>query len=143
MKKNLILLFVVAILAVGFLTGCFENTATTSEPGFDGVTIESDLVELVYAKKDFIKNDDGVITKVEVQYLFKNIAGRDIDFDVWAEFYDKDNNLIEKSDSKWFTLLEDYVENGELGISPANRIFYEGNNLLDVDHVIIKTEERV
>ena len=138
MKKKLWFMFVVTILIIIIISGCFEKNEEANDQGFEGITLESDIAELVYATKEFIKNDDGETIRVEVRFRFRNIAGRDIDFNVTAEFYDEDNNLLETSPKKWFILLEGYTE---VGIGPANIISYEGEDLTEVDHVILRTVE--
>lgn len=137
MKRYVWIIFNLALLITIGLSGCQENN-TNNGQSFEGITIESSIVELAYASKEFIKDNNEII-RVEVEYLFHNIAGRDIDFNVFAEFYDKDDNLLNTSyPPKKFIFLEDYTETG---IGPANIITYDGENCKQVDHIIIKAIE--
>jgi len=138
MKKNLLLVVGTIFLLVTMFSGCEEQKGTTTDKD-SKITLESEVVELTYASKEFIKDDQGTIIKVEVQYLFKNIANKDLEFYVTAEFYDKDGNLIFSSDPpKFFSLPDGY---SEIGIGPANKIAYDGTYLMDVDHIVIKAVE--
>ena len=137
MKKYIWVVFVVILLVTIGFSGCQENSSNNGS-SFEGITLESDIVELAHASKEFIKDNNEIIG-VEVQYLFHNIAGRDIEFNVFAEFYDKNNNLLNTSDPpKNFIFLKDYTETG---ISPANIIIYDGEDCKQVDHIIIKANE--
>lgn len=137
MKKYIWVVFVVILLVTIGFSGCQENSSNNGS-SFEGITLESDIVELAHASKEFIKDNNEIIG-VEVQYLFHNIAGRDIEFNVFAEFYDKNNNLLNTSyPPKKFIFLKDYTETG---ISPANIIIYDGEDCKQVDHIIIKANE--
>jgi hypothetical protein len=137
MKRYVWMVFSVIFLVIVGLSGCQENGSNNGQ-SFEGITLESDIVELAHASKEFIKDNNEII-RVEVQYLFHNIAGKDIEFNVYAEFYDKDNNLLNTSyPPKKFIFLEDYTETG---IGPANIISYDGEDCKQVDHIVIKAAE--
>jgi len=99
MKKNLLLLGVLIILLITFLSGC-QQEGTTIDDNLDNISLESDVVELVYSIINFNKDDEGVIFSVEVQYRFRNIANRNIEINVFAEFYDVKDNLLAKEGPK-------------------------------------------
>jgi hypothetical protein len=113
-----------------------------NEP-FENIYLESSVVELanasmiIHEDKDFDEYLEPilVIEKIDVNYLFHNIAGRTINISVKVEYYDKDNNLLYTSSPKVINnLLEDYTERT---ITAANTISYDGSNVADVDHVKI------
>jgi len=125
-------------------SGC-QQTGTQS---VSKITLESDVVELVYSnltfqtKYEFLNRDDPYPTKIieqaDASYLFHNIAGRDIFVKVTAIFYDKDNNVIGGGGPKTIQLFDDYTEQS---ITPVNTISYKGEGVEDVDHVKIIAEE--
>jgi hypothetical protein len=139
MKKNLLLLGVLIILVITFLSGC-QQEGTAIEDNLDNISLESDIVELAYSIINFNKNDEGVIISVEVQYRFRNIANRNIEINVFAEFYDEKDNLLAKVGPK-----EIYIPKGwtEQGTSPANILTYYGENAAEVDYVKIIVEEKI
>ncbi|KYK21538.1 hypothetical protein AYK24_08995 [Thermoplasmatales archaeon SG8-52-4] len=136
MKRYIWIAFCVILLMTIGLSGCQENSSNNGK-SFEGIALESDIVELAHASKEFIKDDNEII-RVEVQYLFKNIARRDIQFKVFAEFYDKNNNLLNTSSQKEFIIPDGYTETSVL---PANIISYDGEDCKQVDHITIKTIE--
>lgn len=132
MKRHISIAFIITVMIIVGISGCQENNSNNT---FEGIKLESNIVELVHASKEFIKDNNEII-RVEVEYLFHNIAGKDINFTVNAEFYDKNNNLLNTSfPPKTFIFLDDYTETG---IGPANKITYDGENCKQVDHIIIK-----
>ena len=137
MKKITFLLSGIIILVL-LTTGCFEGEEQNA-PSFENLTLESDIVELNYGNIEYAK-DNNVIVEVEVQFLFRVIVNRDVNFYVTAEFYDVNDNLLNASSPKRFELPNGYSET-EASLGPANRISYNGKNLSDVDHVVLKTEE--
>ena len=140
MKKDLLILgFVISTVLVAF-SGCQEQGVTTDE-NFEGIYLESNVVELAYATLEFhttydFEHEKDIIEKVDVKYLFHNIAGRDIDINVTVNFYDKDNNLLESVvGQKTSNLFKDYTE------SMVNIISYSGERVTEVDHVKITAIE--
>ena len=136
MKKDLLILgFVISTVLVAF-SGCQEQGVTTDE-NFEGIYLESNVVELAYATLEFhttydFEHEEDIIEKVDVKYLFHNIAGRDININVTVKFYDKDNNLLELIvGQKTSNLFKDYTE------SMVNIISYSGEQVTEVDHVKI------
>jgi hypothetical protein len=136
MKRHICIAFFLIVLIVVGLSGCQENNSNNNS--FEGIKLESNIVELVHASKEFIREDNEII-RVDVEYLFHNIAKRDIDFNVYIEFYDKDNILINTSSQKEFSIPDGYTETTVL---PANVISYDGDDSKNVDHIIIKTIEK-
>lgn len=139
MKKILLSICVITIFLMTFLSGC-QKEGTTTDKNIDNILFDSNVVELVYSDINFNKDDNGIILNVEVQYRFKNIVDRNIDINVFAEFYDKDNNLLAKEGPKEISIPKGWTEQG---ISPANSIRYSGVNAELVDHVNIIVEEIV
>lgn len=137
MRKNLFVMGFSIILVVGVFSGCQEEQAGVIT--FEGITLISGIVELVNASLDFYYDSFDMIKRVEVKYLFHNIADRGILVNITVKFCDENDNLLETSDPKYIRLLDDYTEKG-YGL--ANIISYEGENVHLVDHVkIIAIEE--
>ena len=124
---------VILLLIVCLFSGCQEQEATSTN-SFENVEFESDVFELINGSLEFVEINN-VIIRAEAKYMFRNIAGRDVkDVNVFAEFYDKDDNLVYTGGPKNFSLLKDYTETGS---SPANVISYNGDRVREVDHVRI------
>ncbi|MCK4995921.1 MAG: hypothetical protein KAR55_03450 [Thermoplasmatales archaeon] len=143
MNRNLCILLSIIVLVIASFSGCFGNNDDTTTLG-TGVTIESEIVEFTYSNLEYIK-DSGETVRIEAQYLFRNIANRNIRFNVTAWFYDKDDNLLyNTSDNpKDFTFPDGYYETyTDAGLAPSNIISYNGEYITNVDHVVIKAIER-
>lgn len=139
MKKGPWIIGAILFLMGGVLSGCVFQGGVTVKNNFEGITFESSVVELVNASLDF-REDRNVITKVDVKYLFRNIAGRAVEVSVIVEFYDKNDNLLVTRGPKYINLPKDYVETV---YSPANIISYSGEKVSEVDHVRIIAEEKL
>ena len=137
-KKNCIIIVCIILIAL-FLCGCQEQTETNNMKVNENVKIDSDIVDLIYADLKY-KNQSGNIVSVDVEYLLKNIAGREIDFILTAEFYDTENNLLYTGGPKNFVgIFKDYTETI---VSPnTNIISYNDLNAYKVDHVKIVITE--
>lgn len=116
--------------------GCFDEGANTNGKETN-LILESTVVKLYNYSINFIE-DEGEIIKVEVEYLFINIAPRDIKVIVTAEFYDKNDNLLGIGPKKNIELLEGYTEKA---VFPANIISYDKEDVVNVDHVKLIVEE--
>jgi len=136
MKRHICIAFIITVMIIVGFSGCQENNPNNNS--FEGIKLVSNIVELVHSSKEIIKDNNEII-RVDVEYLFHNIAGRDINFNVYVEFYDKDNNLLNTSSQKEFSIPDGYTETTVL---PANIISYDGDVVNKVDHVIIKTIEK-
>jgi len=139
MKKNILLFGILIIFVMTFFSGC-QQEGTTTDKNLNNILLDSDIVELVFSEINFNKDDQGVILNVEVQYRFQNIADRNIDINVFAEFYDEENNLLAKEGPKEISIPKGWTEQG---ISPANIISYNGENAARIDHVNIIAEEKI
>ncbi|MCK4365138.1 MAG: hypothetical protein KAW45_03740 [Thermoplasmatales archaeon] len=144
MNRNLCIILSIIISVTASFSGCFDDNddATTQDTG---VTLESEIVEFIYSNLEYTR-DSGEIVRIEVQYLFKNIANRRIHFNVTAWFYDKDDNLLHNTSDnpKDFEFPDGYYETyPDAGLLPVNIISYNGEYVEDVDHVVIKAIERV
>jgi len=144
MKKDVILVIVGCLVIAGIFSGCQEQQGTTSDGQFEGVALESDVVELVGASLEFYKHYDheyevDVVDNVEAKYRFHNIAGKDITIRVTVEFYGNYDNLLYIGGPKTIFLFEDYTEGF---YSPTtNIVSYNGAKKGEVDHVKIIAEE--
>jgi len=132
-KKGCIISILLLVLLV-FLSGCQEQKSINVNEDFENIELESDLVKLVYGNFSIVK-DKNVIIRAEVEYLLKNIAGRDVRLNVAVDFYDKENNLLFKSPYKEIDLLKDYEE------QIVNTAVYDGDFVSEVEHVKIIVEE--
>ena len=133
MRKHVLLVVFSIILAVVVLSGCGGNQTATETDEFENIEFESDIVELVHGQV-VKKIDKGILIGIDVEYLFKNIADRDIEVKVNLEFYDRNDNIIFRGGPKWIVLPDGYTETQVLG---ANIISYNGKYIKDVDHVKI------
>ena len=133
-KKGCIISILLLVLLV-FLSGCQEQKSINVDEGFENIELESDLVKLVYGNFSIVK-DKNVIIRAEVEYLLKNIAGRDVRLNVAVDFYDKENNLLFKSPYKEIDLPKDYEE------QIVNTAVYDGDFVSEVEHAKIIVEER-
>jgi hypothetical protein len=143
MDARHIFLGIVIVLLLTGLSGCEEQGVTT-ENNFENVYLDSNLVRLVYANLSFDErreiNDElepvMVKKQVNLEYLFENIAGRDIIFNVTVEFYD-DNDLLIKSIRpvpwKNINLPEGHIET----ISMKNEASYAGEKVKDISYARI------
>ncbi len=125
-------MLVCLVLSFGFLAGCQDEPSSVRT--FKGVKLISNVVELKNASLDVVKNKFDEIIRVEVRYLFHNIAGRDIHVKVNASFYDEQNRLIATVGPKTIYLLKNYTEKV---VTPANTLAYEGTGVEKIDHVLL------
>ena len=149
MKKKLWLLCCIILLIVTAFSGCQEQKALTAGEKSGQVKLRSSVVEL--DKSSFnvntisIKDNDtgeiyDIIESIEVKYLFKNIAGKPIQIEVSAEFYDKNDRLVGLGGPTSINLPKDYTEKV---YTPQNLIIYAGSNIADVQYVLLIVEEKV
>ncbi len=134
MKNHLILMGIIILLIVTTLSGCQEQEAIRVQNKFEGITLESNIFELDNASLEFHRDEQNNIIKIDVKYLFHNIAGRDVTAIVTVEFYDKNDNLLAIGGPNKISLPIGYVEPVVL---PANLISYNGEYVSEVDHVKI------
>lgn len=147
MKKRLVFTFFCCVFLGVIFSGCQEQQAATSKQ-FEGVSLKSDVVELVQASLDFQVRyeydeltDDAIEVRngAEVTYRFHNIAGKDITVKVTVEFYGAYDNLLYTGEPKTIFLLQDYTEKY---VSPTTNIIpYKGSKVAEIDHVVIIAEE--
>ena len=139
MRKELFAIGFSMIVIVGFFSGCQESEIETVS--FKGVTLVSDIVELANASLNYRYGQYNEVDKVTVQYLFHNIAERDITVKVTIELYDENDNLITIMGPARISLPDDYTEHG---FSPGiNIMSYDGNSAHMVDHAIIIAVEEI
>jgi len=135
-KKKLWLLVTTILLITSLFIGCFDEGVNTNGRETN-LILESTVVKLYNYSINFIENE-GEIVKVEVEYLFINIAPRDIKVNITAEFYDKNDNLLGIGPRKNIELPKGYTEKA---VFPANIISYDKEDVANVDHVKLIVEE--
>ena len=135
MRKSLILIICLILIITTFLNGCQESESVKTNEKKE-IFFESSIVELKDSDIIFHK-DEGIIIRVEVFYLFKNLLNEQVDLKIIVEFYDKDDNLLHIGGPKYIDLPPLY---SEVNISPANSIEFLGENVEFVDHVAIVVE---
>lgn len=145
MKKKLVMISSISIIAILFLSGCIgsDQRALTKGEEEGKITLESDVVEL--ADSNFVKNkkwdpekDMEVLKNIEVKYLLHNLLNKRIEVEINAEFYDKDDNLIAIGGPEHISLLKDYTERY---YTPQNSIIYDGSKMDEVHHAVIIVEQ--
>ena len=139
MNKIIFSISILIIFIIAFLSGC-QQQGTITDDNLNNVMLESDIVELVYSIINFNKDDQNKIFSVEVQYRFRNIANRNIEINVFAEFYDTKDNLLAKEGPKEIIIPKGWTEQGT---SPANILTYYGENAAEVDYVKLIVEEKI
>ena len=137
MNKRLLLVTIMIFFVTIFFCGCQEQEAITSQNSFKGITFESSVAELVNASLD-IHEENNILTRVDVKYLFHNIADKDLEIYVTVEYYNKDDNLLATEGPKIISLPEGYTEQV---ILPANIISYSGEKVSEVEYVKIIAKE--
>jgi hypothetical protein len=144
MRRDLIAIGFGIILGITALSGC-QETQIEGTVTFEGVTLESDVVELFNASLKLFKDDYEMTWKAEVKYLFHNIAGRIIDdLEITVEFYDENDNLLTIRGPKHIlSMPADYTEAGFAGtnIVQYTRDDGDGENVYKVNHVRIVAVE--
>ena len=125
MRKEVYALGFCIIIIVGFLSGCQESE--TGAIIFEGVSIDSSIVELSNASFDIISNSQDEVIQVEVYYQLHNIAGRDLyKVRIFCDFYDDNDNLINRQGPKNISIMyTDYVETESPGF---NQFIYDGDD---------------
>ena len=138
MRKKVLCFSLCFVLIIGFFSGCQESEVEALT--FEGVTLVSDVVELVNGSLNYYYNEFKEVWKIEVKYLFHNIAKRDIEIEVKVELYDENDNYITVLGPKYIRLPNDYTEKG---FAPGiNIMSYDNNqNVHLVDHAVIIAEE--
>lgn len=138
MKKITCLLIIAIVISVVFLSGCEQKGTEVERPKL--ITLDSKVVTLVYSSLNFSKDGSGKVIRADVEYLFKNIANKVITIEVFAKFYDKNNNLLATGGPKEIGPLPvGYTEQNILG---ANTISYSGEDAFKVDHVTLVVKEK-
>jgi hypothetical protein len=137
MNKKKIIITIIVLFSIVFLSGCQEEENVNAFP--ENISLESDIIELVYA--ELVEHlESGNVKQVDVQYLLKNAVDRTISFNLIADFYDEENNLLYSGQRSFENIFEGYTETV---ISPlTNVISYSDVNASKVDRVTLRTEER-
>jgi len=126
-------------LLIGVFSGCQEQEAADIDTIPANIQLDSELVKLVNGSIKYITDGPRVL-RTEVEYLFKNIAGKILSIEVTAEFYDKNDMLLYTGGPKYIENMPiDYIETE---VFPPNTITYTGIDAGNVDHVKIIVIER-
>ena len=137
MRKKHLSLFLIIMLITLIYSGCNELESSTVDTP-KKLLFNSDLVDLI--DSDLIFNKKGnVIKSVKVKYRFRNRLNEKIDLNVYAEFYDKDGNLLSREGPKEISLSPNYIEKSFGG---ANSIIYFGEMVKVVDYVRLVVEQK-
>ena len=136
MNKKIVIITITILTSIAFLSGCQEETTTDGLPA--NVLHESDIVELTYA--NITKTvDAGNTLRVEVQFLFRVVVDRKINYKVKAEFYDDQDVLLYVGSSGPFIGYS--KAHNEAEVLEANKISYSGVNASRVSYVRLLTPE--
>jgi len=137
MKKKLLIFGFLIICLILIFSGCQDQKAIENSY-LEGIEFDSEIVELIHS--EVIKHtQDNKVLSIDVEYLFKNIAGRDLNLKIFVEFYDKDNLLLYTGGPRYIILPAGWIEQG---VSPTNIISYSGKQANNVDHVKINASEQ-
>ncbi len=148
MNKKLYISISVVLMVVIFFCGCEEQKALTEGEESGKINLQSDVVKLSessfkintkFITDTYTDEKIEIVDNVEVKYLLENIAGRPINIEVSAEFYDKNDNLIGIGGPEPINLPKGYTEKA---YTPQNSIIYDGNNADEVHHAVIIVEEK-
>jgi hypothetical protein len=150
MNKKILIIISIIMSTIMILCGCTDQKALTAGEESGQLKLKSNsVVELhrssfnINTKLAYDRYTDEtyeIIENIEVNYLFKNIAGRQIHIKVSAEFYDKNDRLVGIEESGFINLPEDYTEKA---YTPQNSIIYSGSNVADVQYALLIVEEIV
>ncbi len=147
MKKKF--LIIISIIIIITLSGCQEQKAVTAGEKSGQIKLRSSVVELYESsynintksiKDTYTDKIYEIIESIEVKYLFKNIAGKPVDIEVSAEFYDENNKIVGLGGPRYINLPKDYAEKV---YTPQNSIIYAGSNVADVQYVLLIAEEKI
>jgi hypothetical protein len=149
MNKKLLTILSIIMVTIVFFCGCQEQKALTIGEKSGKIKLQSSVVELYQSsyninKKTIMDIDTGktyeIIKNIEIKYLFKNIAGRPINIEIYAEFYNSNNKLVGISEPRSIYLPKDYIERG---YNPQNSIIYDSPNVADVKYALLIVEEKI
>ena len=135
--KKVIFVFTVSIILIAILfTGCQEEEGITIENPMEGVFFESDILEIYNGSFVIDRNKNGIVTSAEVIFYFRNLLDRNINnLKISVDFCDKNDNVLKSFPYTFFVFPAGYMERS------ANAFFYDGDNVIHVDHVNIHVIE--
>lgn len=127
------------ILLFLFLSGCSDQSGTTTEKTFKNIDFESDVFELDAANLKFIKDDAefGGVRSVELKYRLHNPQNRSITTVVDVVFHDENGRNVYSEEGYEINLPSEYTENS------FNTITYDGSMVRVIDNVKITAYEQV
>ena len=139
MKKQVICVTMLVILACLACSGCQQTNSATTKLSTQNVSLDSTVVKFANVSLDRTSKKAGGVDSVKVSWLFKNIAGRTINISIDVRFFDK-SNLLLHNESRWLRYMpKDYTEQA---VSPtANSVTFSGEKATLVDHVVISVKE--
>jgi len=143
MRRELIFISLIILIATISISGCQQKRETKIKAGnvfFDG----GGVFQLIEGKLDLIENK-GKIVKARVIMRFKNIANRTVSANVSVEFFDSSNVSIYKTSRTFLNYPPGYMDSpiteDDLNKPIANVVTYTGENVENIDHVVIRVQE--
>lgn len=138
MDAKKFLLGMSVILLFLFLSGCSDQSGTTTEKTFDNIEFDSDVVRLDAANLKFIKDEEEFAARsVELKYRLHNPQNRSITAVVDVVFYDENGRDVYSEEGYEINLPSEYTENS------FNTITYDGSMVRVIDNVRITAYEQV
>jgi uncharacterized protein YcfL len=139
MKKQVICVTMLIILACLACSGCQQTNSATTNLSSQSVSLDSTVVKFANVSLDRTSKKAGGVDSVTASWRFKNIAGRMINISIDVLFFDKSNVLLYNA-TRWLRYMpKDYTEQA---ISPtANSVTFSGEKATLVDHVVISAKE--
>lgn len=135
MKKQVICVTILVLLACLACSGCQQTNSATTKLSDQNVFLESTVVKFANVSLERTSAKPGAVDSVKVSWLFKNIAGRMINITIDVRFYDK-NNVQLYNATRWLRFMpKGYTEQS---MSPtANSVTFTDKKASLVDHVVI------
>jgi uncharacterized protein YcfL len=139
MKKGILCLMVLVVLASLAFSGCQDSKSTTTKLSSQNVYLQSTVVKFANVSLEKTMNKSGMIDSVKVSWLFQNIAGKTINVAIDVRFYDNKNTLL-YNETRWLRdIPKGYTERS---MSPtANSVTFMNPRANLVDHVVISVTE--
>lgn len=129
MDAKKFLLGMSVILLFLFLSGCSDQSGTTTEKTFDNIEFDSDVVRLDAANLKFIKDEEEFAARsVELKYKLHNPLNRFVTVTVDVVFFDEAGREIYSEKNYTINLPGGYTE------SSLNTVSYSGS-LVNAIHI--------
>ena len=138
MKNSMFVIALSIILTMIVFSGCQENNNNTNISS-DVFFLSEDLqlLEFVNGSLDITKDEEGIITGVEVLFRFKNLLDKAIkNLSIDIAFCNKNNIVLYNYTFEYNILPAGYTE-----FLPNRSRQFSGGNVADFDHVNIRIIE--